>query len=44
MQKGDILKNLAQAYGVTIKQILAINTIENPDSLTIGEVIRIPKP
>jgi len=44
VQKGDILKNLAQAYGVTIKQILAINTIENPDSLTIGEVIRIPKP
>jgi len=43
VKKGDILFNLAKAHGVTVAEILSINTIKNPDSLMVGEVIRIPK-
>ena len=43
VQKGDLLNNIAKKYNVTTKQILAINDIPNADSLTVGQVIRIPK-
>ena len=43
MHKGDILYNLANKYGVSQDQILSINTIKNPASLRVGQVIRIPK-
>jgi len=42
VQKGDTLKSIAEANGVTIQDILAMNQIENPDSLTVGTVLRIP--
>jgi LysM repeat protein len=43
VQKGDLLWNIAAHYGVSVDDILAVNTIKNPRSLTIGETIRIPK-
>jgi HlyD family secretion protein len=43
VQKGDILTAIAQHYGVSTKDILAINKLENPDSLRVGQVIHIPK-
>jgi len=43
VQKGDILKLIAQKYGVTVAEILAVNQIANPDSLNVGSVIHIPK-
>ncbi len=43
VQKGDTLKSIAEAHGVTIRDILALNQIENPDSLNVGTVLRIPK-
>ena len=43
IQKGDLLNNIAKQYNVTTKDILAINQIANPDSLVVGDVIRIPK-
>jgi len=43
VQKGDLLNNIAKKYNVTTKDILAINEISNADSLTVGQVIRIPK-
>jgi LysM repeat protein len=43
VQRGDSLKSIAQKYGVTIRDIIAINQIPNPDSLTVGSVLRIPK-
>ncbi len=42
IQRGDTLKAIAQRYNVTLQQILAINDIPNPDSLTVGKVIKIP--
>ncbi|HEU5103402.1 MAG TPA: LysM peptidoglycan-binding domain-containing protein [Roseiflexaceae bacterium] len=43
VQKGDLLNSIAKKYNVTTKQILAINEISNADSLTVGQVLRIPK-
>ena len=43
VQKGDLLNNIAKKYNVTTKDILAINEISNADSLTVGQVPRIPK-
>jgi LysM repeat protein len=43
IQRGDILKTIAERHEVTIQDILAVNEIPNPDSLTVGAVIRIPK-
>jgi LysM repeat protein len=43
VQKGDLLNSIAKKYNVTTKDILAINRISNADSLTVGQVIRIPK-
>jgi peptidoglycan DL-endopeptidase LytF len=43
VQKGDLLNDIAKKYNVTTKAILAINEISNADSLTIGQVLRIPK-
>jgi LysM repeat protein len=42
VQRGDILRAIAQKYGVTVEEILAINQIPNPDSLNVASVIRIP--
>ena len=43
VQKGDILGRIAQKYDVSVREILAINDIANPDSLTVGQVLRIPQ-
>ena len=43
VQRGDSLKSIAAKYGVTIRDIIAVNQIPNPDSLTVGSVLRIPK-
>ncbi|MEO7911561.1 MAG: LysM peptidoglycan-binding domain-containing protein [Roseiflexaceae bacterium] len=43
VQKGDLLNSIAKKYNVTAKDILAINQISNADSLTVGQVLRIPK-
>lgn len=42
--RGDILWTIARDHGVRVADILAINTIENPNSLRVGQVIRIPMP
>jgi LysM repeat protein len=43
VQKGDLLNDIAKKHNVTTKDILAINEISNADSLTVGQVLRIPK-
>ncbi len=42
VQRGDTLFAIARLYNVTAEDILAVNTIANPASLTIGQVLRIP--
>lgn len=42
VRKGDILYTIAARYGLKVEDILAINQIAKPESLTVGQVIRIP--
>jgi LysM repeat protein len=42
VQRGDILKEIAAHYGVSMASIVAINDIPNPDSLRVGQVLTIP--
>jgi LysM repeat protein len=42
VQPRDTLKGIAARYGVSIASILAINSIPNPDSLVVGQVLVIP--
>ncbi len=43
VQRGDELLQLAKKYNVSAKDIMANNQIPNPDSLVVGQVLRIPK-
>lgn len=42
VQKGDSLSKIANKYGTTIAILSAYNSIENPSSLSVGVIIRIP--
>ena len=42
VRRGDQLKNIAAQYHVSIWKIIANNDIPNPDSLRVGQVLRIP--
>jgi LysM repeat protein len=42
VQPGDTLYLIAQHYGVTVNQILAVNNISNPNRINVGQVILIP--
>jgi len=44
VQKGDILYTIAKEHNVTVEEILAINQIPRPESLAVGQIIRIPRP
>lgn len=44
VQSGDLLYIIALEYDVTVEDIITNNSIENPDSLTVGSIIRIPQP
>ncbi|MDL2225687.1 LysM peptidoglycan-binding domain-containing protein [Eubacteriales bacterium OttesenSCG-928-M02] len=40
--RGDTLWGIAQRYGTTVNDILAINNIPNPNLIYPGQVIRVP--
>ena len=42
VKRGDELRNIAARYGVSLGSILALNTIANPDSLTVGQELVMP--
>lgn len=41
VQPGDTLGALARAYDVSIKSLVAWNTIPNPDVIRVGQVLRV---
>ncbi|MCS6938168.1 MAG: LysM peptidoglycan-binding domain-containing protein [Roseiflexaceae bacterium] len=43
VQRGDLLVTIARRFGVSVEDILAVNDIRNPSSLTIRETLRIPR-
>jgi LysM repeat protein len=42
VKPGDELKHIAADYGVNIWKIINANDIPDPDSLRVGQVLRIP--
>lgn len=42
VQPGDTLSAIAVAYGVTINDLMAANDISDPDSIFVGQELRIP--
>jgi LysM repeat protein len=42
VRKGDLLFDVAQRFGTSVDAIVALNPQINPDSLVIGDVLRIP--
>lgn len=42
VQRGDELRSIAARYGVSLGSILALNTIPDPDSLTVGQQLVVP--
>lgn len=39
---GDTLGTIAQQYGVTVEELLALNPLDNPDIVPIGQELRLP--
>lgn len=44
VQSGDVLFGLAQRFNTTAETIRTLNPGINPESLTVGDVLRIPNP
>ncbi len=44
VQAGDTLAAIAAVYGITVEEILAVNEIDNPNVLRVGQVLTIPLP
>jgi nucleoid-associated protein YgaU len=44
VQPRDELRYIAERYGVSMRGIMAINAIPDPDNLRIGQVLLIPDP
>jgi LysM repeat protein len=42
VQPGDELKQIAATYHMTVWQIIDANNIPNPDTLRVGQVLKIP--
>lgn len=42
VRPGDTLFTIAQRYGTTIDNILAVNSLQNPNNLYPGQVLNIP--
>lgn len=41
---GDTLNKIAAKYGVTVQQLIAANTFDNPDILFEGHEVKVPNP
>lgn len=44
IQPGDSLGRIAERYGIALADLLAANRIANPDTIFIGQTLRIPSP
>ena len=42
VRRGDTILRIATKFGVTIAQVLAFNSLDDPDEIHVGQKIRIP--
>jgi len=43
VQKGDTLRAIASELGVSMDDLVEVNQIENPNSLSVGQILAIPR-
>lgn len=43
VQTGESLSQIAQQYGVTVEQILAVNGLDDPNTILVGQELLIPR-
>lgn len=44
IQPGDSLGKIAERFGVSVDELMALNGIENPDHIEVGQTLTIPPP
>ncbi len=42
VKKGDTLSGIAAEFGTTVKVLAALNNIEDPSKLRVGQIIKLP--
>lgn len=42
VQPGDTLSGIAFQFGVTVEEIIALNSLSDPDALAVGDILQIP--
>ena len=42
VKKGDTLTAIALLYGTTVRDLVSLNGIKNPNLITVGQVLQIP--
>jgi LysM repeat protein len=43
VESGDRLVSIAERYGVSVKQLVAVNALTDPDALRVGQELLIPR-
>jgi len=43
VQGGDTLRAIAERFNITIEEIIEINQLENPNALSVGQILIIPE-
>lgn len=43
IKAGDMLATISAAFGTTVKAIVTLNNIQNPDRIMVGQKIVVPK-
>jgi LysM repeat protein len=43
VQPGESLSEIAKQYGVSMEDLMALNDIDDPDTIVIGQVLRLPE-
>lgn len=44
IQEGDTLFEIAQAFGVSMENLISYNAISDPDAIRAGQVLKVPAP
>src|SRR3989304_696833 len=44
VQQGDSLSSIAQQFGTTADELARINSITDPNSLSVGQKLQVPRP
>jgi LysM repeat protein len=44
VQQGDSLSSIAQQFGTTADELARINSITDPNTLNIGQILQVPRP